>query len=93
MASKKTTAIKTVRKSEEELKSKFSCDLNGDKVCYIQCNNCIKWEQCIKSCKNFSSDQIKPGSDSISKDSVKKHVESLEHKEARRLETDSLLGA
>ena len=56
MASKKTTAIKTVRKSEEELKSKFSCDLNGDKVCYIQCNNCIKWEQCIKSCKNFSSD-------------------------------------
>ena len=55
MASKKTT-IKNLRKWEEELKSKFSFDLNSDKVCRIRCNNCIKWEQCIKSCKNFSSD-------------------------------------
>ena len=93
MASKKTTTKKTLQKWEEELKSKFSCDLNGDKVCCIQCNNCIKWEQCIKSCKNFSSNQIKPGSHSITKDSAKKHVESLQHKEARRLETNSLLGA
>ena len=29
----------------------------------------------------------------ISKDSVKKHAESLQHKEAKRLETKSLLGA
>ena len=93
MVSKKTTTIKTLWKWEEELKSKFSYDLNGDKVCRIWCDNCIKWEQCIKSCKNFSSNWISPGSDSVSKDSVKKHVESLQHKEAKRLETKSLLGA
>ena len=92
MAIKKTT-IKNLRKWEEELKSKFSFDLNSDKVCCIRCNNCIKWEQCIKSCKNFSSDQIKPGSDSISKNTVKKHTESLQHKEAKRLEIKSLFGA
>ena len=80
MASKKITTIKTLRKWEEELKSKFSYDLNGDKVCRIWCDNCIKWEQCIKSCKNFSSNWIK------------KHVKSLQHKEAKRLETKSLLG-
>ena len=34
MASKKTMTIKTLRKWEE-LKSKFSCDLSGDKVCGI----------------------------------------------------------
>ena len=53
----------------------------------------MKWEQRIKSSKNFSSNWIKPGSDSVSKDSVKKHVESLQHKEAKRLETKILLGA
>ena len=93
MASKKTTTIKTLRKCEEELKSKFSYDLNGDKACRIRCNNCIKSEQRIKSCKNFSSNWIKPRSDNVSKDSVKKHVESLQHKGAKRLETKNLLGA
>ena len=93
MASKKATTIKTLRKWEGEQKSKFSYDLNGDKACCIRCNNCMKWEQRIKSCKNFSSNWIKPGSDSVSKDSVKKHVESLQHKEAKRLETKILLGA
>ena len=93
MARKKTTTIKTLRKWEGEQKSKFSYDLNGDKACRIRCNNCMKWEQRIKSCKNFSSNWIKPGSDSVSKDSVKKHVESLQHKEAKRLETKILLGA
>ena len=44
MASKKTTTIKTLRKWEEELKSKFSYDLNGDKFYRIRCNNCIEWE-------------------------------------------------
>ena len=42
MGSKKTTTIKTLQKWEEELKSKFSYDLNRDKVCRIGCNNCIK---------------------------------------------------
>ena len=93
MASKKTTTIKTLRKWEGELKSKFSYGLNGDKACRIRCNNCMKWEQRIKSCKNFSSNWIKPGSDSVSKNSVKKHVEFLQHKEAKRLETKILLGA
>ena len=50
-------------------------------------------EQYIKSCKNFSSNWIKLSSDSVSKDSVKKHIESWQHKEAIRLETKSLLGA
>ena len=51
----------------------------------------MKWEQRIKSCKNFSSNWIKPGSDSVSKDSVKKHVESLQRKEAKRLETPKFI--
>ena len=93
MAGKKTTTIKTLQKWEEELKSKFWYDLNGDKVFRIQYNNCIKWEQHIKSCKNFFSNWIKPSRDSVSKDSVEKHVEALQHKEAKRLETKSLLGA
>ena len=93
MISKKTTTIKTLRKWEEELNSKFLYDLNGDKVCRIRCNNSIKWKQRIKICKNFSGNQIKPGSDSVSKDSVKNHVESLQHKEAKRLEAKSLFGA
>ena len=42
--------------------------------------------------KNFPSNWTKPGSDSVGKDSVKKHVEPLQHKEAKRLETKSLLG-
>ena len=33
MASKKTTTIKTLWKWEKELKSKFSYELNGNKVC------------------------------------------------------------
>ena len=37
MASKKTMTIKSLWKWEEELKSKFSYDLNSDKVCHIQC--------------------------------------------------------
>ena len=93
MASKKATTIKTLQKWKEELKSKFSYDLNGDKVCRIWGNNCIKWEQHIKSCKNFSSNWIKLVKDSVSKDSVKKHVESLQHTEAKCLKTKSLLGA
>ena len=93
MASKKTMTIKTLRKWEE-LKSKFSYDLNGDKVCHIRCNSCIKWEQSIKIHKNFSSNWIKPGNDSISKDSIKKHVESLQHKERLNIQkTKSLFGA
>ena len=34
MASKKSSTIKTLQKWEEELRSKFSFDLNGDKVCH-----------------------------------------------------------
>ena len=79
MASKKTT-IKILRKWEEQLESKFLYDLNSNKVCHIWCNICIKWEQHKKCCKNFSSDWI---IDSVSKDSVKKHVESMQHKEAK----------
>ena len=63
------------------------------KVCGIHCNNHIKLEQLIKSCKNFSSNWIKLSSDSVSKDSVKKHIESWQHKEAICLETKSLFGA
>ena len=77
MASKKTMTIKTLWKWEEELKSKFSYNLNGDKVCHIQCNSCIKWEQSIKIHKIFSSNWIKLGNDSVSKDSLKKHVETF----------------
>ena len=87
MASKKSSTIKTLQKWEEELRSKFSFDLNGDKVCHKWCNNYIKWEQHIKSCKNFSSNCIKWGIESVSKDSVKKHAESMQQRETKRLET------
>ena len=44
-------------------------------------------------CKNFSLNWIRPGSESVSKDSMKKHVESFQHKEAEKLQMKKGLGA
>ena len=44
-------------------------------------------------CKNFSLNWIRPGSESVSKDSMKKHVESVQHKEAEKLQMKKDLGA
>ena len=89
----KTANLKTLKKWEEEFKTKFSYDLSGGKVSRIRCVICGKWEQRIKNCKNFSSNWIRSGTECVSKDSVKKHVESTQHKEAVNLNKRSELGA
>ena len=89
----KTTSVKTLKKWEEEVKSKFSYDLSGGKVSPLRCETCVAWEKNISSCKNFSLNWIRPGSESVSKDSVKKHMESFQHKEAEKLQMKKGLGA
>ena len=89
----KTTSVKTLKKWEEEVKSKFSYDLSGGKVSRLRCETCVAWEERISSCKNFSLNWIRPGSESVSKDSVKKHVQSFQHKEAEKLQMKKGLGA
>ena len=43
--------------------------------------------------KNFNEMWIRPGSSNVEKDSVKKHINSLPHKEAIRIAKQSKLGA
>ena len=47
----------------------------------------------IKGCKNFSKICISPGSSSVKKDSIIKHLHSEQHKLAANLAKRSLLGA
>ena len=49
----KTANLKTLKKWEEEFKTKFSYDLSGGKVSRIRCVICGKWEQRIKNCPLF----------------------------------------
>ena len=53
----KTANLKTLKKWEEEFKTKFSYDLSGGKVLRIRCVICGKWEQRIKTvrCSCFLS--------------------------------------
>ena len=89
----KKTSVNTLKKWEEKVKSKFSYDLSGGKVCRLRCETCVAWEKRISSCKNFSLNWIRPGSESVSKDSVKKHVESVQHKKAEKLQMKKDIGA
>ena len=54
----KTTSVKTLKKWEEEVKSKFSFDLSGGKVSRLRCETCVAWEKRISLCKNFSLNWI-----------------------------------
>ena len=88
-----TTSVKTLEKWEEEVKSKFSYDLSGGKVCQLRCETCVAWEKHISLYKNFSLNWIRPDSESVSKDSMKKHVKSVQHEEAEKLQMKKDLGA
>ena len=59
----------------------------------LRCETCVAWEKRISSRKNFSLNWIRQGSKSVSKDSVKKHVQSVQHKEAEKLQMKKGLGA
>ena len=59
---------------------------------FFSCTVCKRWEKRIKSMKNFSSTWISPGSESIAKDSVEKHVEGAQHLAAADHAQRSLLG-
>ena len=61
----KTTSVKTLKKWEEEVKSKSSYDLSGGKVCRLRCKTCAAWEKHVSLCKNFSLNWIRPGSECI----------------------------
>ena len=68
-------------------------DLYNRKVCRLQCKTCFRWEKHISSCKNFSFNWIYPGTENVAKGIVKKHVDSIQHKKAEKLETKIDLGA
>ena len=57
------------------------------------CKECKRWELRIKNEKNFSLKWIRPGSNNVEKDSVKKHIASDQHKAAKKLSLQSALGA
>ena len=92
MASKRVTSVKTLKKWQEEFKIKFDYDLCDGKLNRIRYQLCLQWKPRIKTCKNFSQVWVSPGSESIMKDSVKKHAESLQHCEAYKLQQKSDLG-
>ena len=90
--SKKVTTVKNLKKWKTEFNCKFSYDLCDNKVCRLRCGTCCRSEGIIKSTKNFSTTWI-TGSESISKDSVSKHVKSEQHKLAIKKQQQSELGA
>ena len=90
--SKKVTTVKNLKKWETEFNCKFSYDLCDNKVFRLRCDTCCRFEGIIKSTKNFSTTWI-TGSESISKDSVSKHVKSEQHKLAIKKQQQSELGA
>ena len=77
---------------ETEFNCKFSYDLCDNKVCCLRCDTCCRFEGIIKSTKNFSTIWI-TGSESISKDSVSKHVKSEQHMLGMKKKQQSELGA
>ena len=89
----KVASIKTVKKWEIEFSSQFSYDTKDGKVFRLRCFECTKWELKIKTATNFSTTWIRPGSDSVAKDSVAKHCRSDQHKKALEHTKRSLLGA
>ncbi|XP_057291390.1 zinc finger protein 862-like [Hydractinia symbiolongicarpus] len=85
-------SLKTVRNWEREFKSKFDFDIVGGKVTTLRCQVCQRWESRIKNSTNFSRKWI-AGSRSVTKDSVQKHTNSQQHKEAVELKKRSEMGA
>ena len=90
--SKKVTTAKNLKKWETEFNCKFLYDLCDNKVCRLRCDTCCRFEGIIKSTENFSTTWI-TGSESISKDSVSKHVKSEQLKLAIKKQQQSELGA
>ena len=82
MAGKRVTSVKTLKKWEEEFKIKFDYDLCDSNVNRIRCQLPLQSEPKIKTCKIFSQVWVSPISESVMKDSVKEHSESLQHCEA-----------
>ena len=52
------------------------------KIFFFRCTVGKQWKKHINTMKNFSSNWISPGSESVLKDSVEKHVWFVQHLEA-----------
>ena len=59
----------------------------------FRCLDCKRWEKRINQGKNFSLNWIRPGSGSVKKDSILKHVNGEQHKMAVDLSDKSKMGA
>ena len=51
-------------------------------VTRLRCVVCKRWEKRINNVKGFMLNWIRPGTQSIKKDGVKTHCNSMQHKEA-----------
>ena len=89
----KTACVKTVKKLEGEFDVRLSYDISNGKVWRLRCETCSRWEKHISSNKSFSSNWVRPVTENVAKDSVKKHVDSIQDKEAKKMKTKSDLGA
>nr|XP_047122893.1 zinc finger protein 862-like [Hydra vulgaris] len=84
--------LSTFLKWEKEFNFKFEYDVNGTDVVRLRCSLCKQYETQIKNIKTFSIAWIRPGTPSIKKDSVRSHCNTLQHKEAHRIDYRSKLG-
>ena len=91
-SSKKTTALKTLRKWESEFSIKLEFNTNPDsKIYHIKCSDCKKWETRLNSMKNFFKNWI-VGTEKVLKDAVEKHSKSEPHERATKLSKQENLG-
>ena len=68
-------------------------DMEHGNVTRLRCVVCKRWEKRINNVKGFMFNWIRPGTQSIKKDGVKTHCNSMQHKEAVRLDERNKMGA
>ena len=72
--------IKTIQKWKEEFTWLNISPSEG-----MKCKLCVKWEENIDSCKNYSEAFIK-GSKNYRKSAVSEHEKTLQHEKSKELE-------
>lgn len=89
----KSSGYKTVKKWEKELNCQLEYDVINGKVHQMICKDCKRWELRINKMAKFSLAWIRPGTKTVEKDSLVKHLSSEQHKTAKNLSRSSELGA
>ena len=89
----KEAKLTTVRKWEKELNVDSDYDVKGNKVICMRFKVCKCWETRTKNKKNFSETWVRPGTECIEKNSLKKHLASAPNKKAIDLSQREKLGA